>query len=390
MGLTSPNACPPCSGRNHAYTSEYVSGCRCAQPITPQTFLMLTSPIHPTQDTSLLLCHELRTPLTSIQGALKLLGYQHLDSLSDDAQRLLAIAINNADRLVRLTNALEVQPTPLLTVLSSAKIELLQLENDLHLAAEEKKFHLLYQPIICLGTRKIIGFEALARWRHSTRGEIAPQVFIPLAEKTNLIYEIGLLLLGQACRQLRQWQIKFPSHSPLTISVNISAVQLQDPYLAEQISQILAENFLLPSSLKLEITESALVENADVAVKTLINLRQLGVQIYIDDFGTGYSSLGRLQELPFDTLKIDQSFVRNKNWVMSEMILVLAQKLELDVIVEGVESLEDLISLKQLGCQKMQGYFFSRPVSPARIANLLSYKFVEKRLNALEASIPKR
>lgn len=328
--------------------------------------------------------------MTSIQGALKLLGYQHLDSLSDDAQRLLAIAINNADRLVRLTNALEVQPTPLLTVLSSAKIELLQLENDLHLAAEEKKFHLLYQPIICLGTRKIIGFEALARWRHSTRGEIAPQVFIPLAEKTNLIYEIGLLLLGQACRQLRQWQIKFPSHSPLTISVNISAVQLQDPYLAEQISQILAENFLLPSSLKLEITESALVENADVAVKTLINLRQLGVQIYIDDFGTGYSSLGRLQELPFDTLKIDQSFVRNKNWVMSEMILVLAQKLELDVIVEGVESLEDLISLKQLGCQKMQGYFFSRPVSPARIANLLSYKFVEKRLNALEASIPKR
>ncbi|MEA5448240.1 EAL domain-containing protein [Leptolyngbya sp. CCNP1308] len=349
---------------------------------------MLTIPINPTQDTSLLLCHELRTPLTSIQGALKLLGYQHLDSLSDDAQHLLAIATKNADRLVRLTNALEVQPTPLLTVLSSAKIELLQLENDLHSAAEEKNFHLLYQPIICLENRRIIGFEALARWQHSTRGDISPQVFIPLAEKTNLIYGIGLLLLGQACRQLHQWQIKFPSTSPLTMSVNLSAVQLQCPHLVEQISQILTKNFLLPSSLKLEITESTLIENADVAVKTLANLRQLGVQIYIDDFGTGYSSLGRLQELPFDTLKIDQSFVRNKNWIMSETILMLAQKLGLDVIVEGVESLEELISLKQLGCRKMQGYFFSKPVDPASIANLLSQKFVEKRLNFLQESMP--
>lgn len=325
--------------------------------------------------------------MTSIQGALKLLGYQHLDSLSDDAQHLLAIAINNADRLVRLTNALEVQPTPLLTVLSSAKIELLHLENDLHLAAEEKNFHLLYQPIICLETRRIIGFEALARWRHSTRGEIAPQVFIPLAEKTNLIYSIGLLLLDQACHQLRQWQIKFPSSSPLTMSVNLSAVQLQSPDLELQISQILAKNFLLPNSLKLEITESTLVKNADVAVKTLTALRQLGVQIYIDDFGTGYSSLGRLQDLPFDTLKIDQSFVRNKNWIMSETILMLAQKLGLDVIVEGVESLDDLTNLRRLGCQKMQGYFFSRPVDSDKITNLLSYKFVEKRLNALEADM---
>ncbi|MGF1516802.1 MAG: EAL domain-containing protein [Nodosilinea sp.] len=347
---------------------------------------MLKSSINPTQDTSLLLCHELRTPLTSIQGALKLLGYQHLDSLSDDAQRLLAIAINNADRLVRLTNALEVKPTPLLTILSSAKIELLQLENDLHLAAEKQDFYLLYQPVICLENKKIIGFEALARWRHSTRGEIAPQVFIPLAEKTNLIYDIGLFLLDQACRQLRQWQINFPSNPPLTMSVNLSAVQLQNPSLAEQISKILAKNFLSLSSLKLEVTESALVENADVAVKTLANLRQLGVQIYIDDFGTGYSSLGRLQELPFDTLKIDQSFVRNKNWIMSEAILMLAQKLGLDVIVEGVESLEDLINLKQLGCQRMQGYFFSKPVDPASIADLLNHKFIEERLNFLEKS----
>ncbi len=333
---------------------------------------------------SLLLCHELRTPLTSIQGALKLLGYQHLDSLSDDAQNLLAIAINNADRLVRLTNALEVEPMPLVTVLSSARLDFLQLENDLHLAAEAKDFHLLYQPIICLEDSRVIGFEALARWQHSTRGEISPEVFIPLAEKTNLIYGIGLFLLDQACRQLYQWQTSFPSDSPLTMSVNLSAIQLQDPYLVDQVSQILAKNFLSPSSLKLEVTESALVEDADVAVENLAQLRQLGVQIYIDDFGTGYSSLGRLQELPFDTLKIDQSFVRSKNWIMSETILMLAQKLDLDVIVEGVESLEDLISLKKLGCRKMQGYFFSRPIDSASIGNLLnqnlSQNFVEKQI----------
>ncbi len=349
---------------------------------------MLKSPIDPTQDTSLLLCHALKTPLTSIQGALKLLGYQHLDSLSDDAQNLLTIAINNADRLVRLTNELEVQKTPLLTVLSSAKIELLQLENDLHLAAKENDFYLLYQPIICLEDRKVIGFEALARWRHGSRGEIAPQVFIPLAEKTKLIYEIGLILLDKACQQLRQWQTRFPSSSPLTMSVNLSAVQLQDLNLVEQISQILAKNSLSLSSLKLEITESALVENANVAVKTLAKLRQLGIQIYIDDFGTGYSSLGRLQELPFDTLKIDQSFVRNKNWIMSETILMLAQKLGLEVIVEGVENLDELMNLQQLGCRKMQGYFFSRPIAPAGIAKLLSHNFVESRLKILETSSP--
>lgn len=347
---------------------------------------MLKSTTNSIQDTSLLLCHELRTPLTSIQGALRLLGYQHLGALSEDAQHLLAIAINNADRLVRLTNALEVQTTPLLTVLSSAKVELLQLENDLHQAIQEKNFYLLYQPIICLDTSQIIGFEALARWRHSTRGEISPEVFIPLAEKANIICDIGFFLLDKACYQLRQWQNEFPSSTPLSMSVNLSAIQLQNETLVDKVSYILSKNSLSPSSLKLEITESALVENESIAVKTLVNLQQLGVQIYIDDFGTGYSSLGRLQELPFDTLKIDQSFVRNKNWIMSETILMLAQKMDLDVIVEGVESLEDLITLKQLGCRKMQGYFFSRPTDSAGIAALLSYKKLEYRAKIFAAS----
>jgi c-di-GMP phosphodiesterase len=327
--------------------------------------------MHSTQDTSLLICHELRTPLTSIQGALKLLGGQHFGSLSADGQRLLTIAINNAERLIRLANALEIQPTPLLTVLSASRIELLQLENDLHQAVEQEEFYLLYQPIVCLETNQIIGFEALARWWHSTRNEISPEIFIPLAEKTGLIYGLGCSLLEQACQQLRQWQVEFPSIDSLSVSVNVSVLQLLEPQLVEKISQILEQNQIVPSSLKLEITESALIENKHLALETLIELQRVGVQFHIDDFGTGYSSLGRLQELPFDTLKIDRSFIHNKNWIMSEAILMLAQRLNLDVIVEGVETLDDFISLKQLGCQKMQGYFFSKPTDSASASSML-------------------
>lgn len=322
-------------------------------------------------DPALLLCHELRTPLTSIQGALKLLGCQHLDSLSEHGQRLLAIASNNADRLVRLANALEVQPTPLLTVLSTSKIELLQLENDLHRAVELNEFYLCYQPIVSLETNQIIGVEALARWQHSRRGDISPEIFIPLAEQTGLIYTLGLSLLDQACQQLRRWQTEFPSLQPFSTSVNLSALQLLQPQLVEHIEQILKHNSIISGSLKLEITESALIENKPLAIEVLAELQQLGIQLHIDDFGTGYSSLGRLQELPFSTLKVDRLFVHNKNWAMSEAILMLAQRLNLDVIIEGVETLDDLICLKQLGYQKMQGYFFSKPSDVASISSML-------------------
>lgn len=342
---------------------------------------MLERSTNLTQEKSVLLCHELRTPLTSIQGALKLLGYQHLQTLSDDAKALLTIAINNAERLNRLANTLELQPAPLMTVLSPSKLEQLQLENDLHQAVEQRELFLLYQPIICLETARVIGFEALARWHHNIRGDISPEIFIPLAEKTNLIHDLGLFLLNEACQQLRYWQTNLSPQSPLSISVNLSAAQLQDFRLVKQIKEILAESQISPGSLKLEVTESALIENEHTALKILIELRHLGVQIYIDDFGTGYSSLGRLQELPFDTLKIDQSFVRNKNWIMSEAILMLAQRLSLDVIVEGVESLEDLINLKRLGCQKMQGYFFSRPIDSKKVSAMLAQQLTEGKFS---------
>ncbi|WP_052049615.1 EAL domain-containing protein [Leptolyngbya sp. KIOST-1] len=330
---------------------------------------------HPFDDVSLLICHELRTPLASIQGALKLLGYQQSGSLSDDGQRLLAIAINNADRLTRLANALESHPAPLLTLLSTAEVELLQLENDLHQAVAEQQLYLAYQPIVAVDRDQegghILGFEALARWQHRDRGAISPEVFIPLAEKAGLIDTLGLFLLEQACQQLHYWQTQFPSLSPLSISVNLSALQLVQPQLVERIGDVLERHHISPSSLKLEVTESALIENKDVALAALVQLQELGIQLYIDDFGTGYSSLGRLQDLPFDTLKIDRSFIRNKNWAMSEAILMLAERLQLDVIVEGVETLEDLNCLRELGYQKMQGYYFSQPLDTLSITGLL-------------------
>ncbi|PZV15585.1 MAG: diguanylate phosphodiesterase [Leptolyngbya sp.] len=327
--------------------------------------------VHPITDVSLLICHELRTPLTSINGALKLLGYQQNGTLSDDAQRLLTIAINNADRLTRLANALENQAVPLLTLLSTTEMDLLQIENDLHRAVEQQEFELAYQPIVAADSGQIVGFEALARWQHSTRGEISPEVFIPLAEKTGLIGTLGRSLLDQACQQLRQWQTEFPAIPALSISVNLSAVQLLQPQLAAEVDAILRRHHLDPSSLKLEVTESALIDNKDLALATLADLHQLGIQLYIDDFGTGYSSLGRLRDLPFDTLKIDRSFIRNKNWAMSEAILMMAERLNLDVIVEGVETLDDVLTLRSLGCKKMQGYYFSAPAAAADIAALL-------------------
>lgn len=335
----------------------------------------------PFDDISLLICHELRTPLASIQGALKLLGYQQSGSLSDDGQKLLTIAINNADRLTRLANALEHQPTPLMTLLSTAELELLQLENDLHQAVEQGAFYLDYQPIVAIEHNRMVGVEALARWRHSQRGDISPEVFIPLAEKAGLIDTLGLFLLEQACQQLRQWQIQFPTVVPLSVSVNLSAVQLRHPQLVERVSQILKRHHIAPSSLKLEVTESALIENKELALTALVELRQLGIQLYIDDFGTGYSSLGRLQDLPFDTLKIDRSFIRNKNWAMSEAIFMLAERLRLDVIVEGVETLADLTVLKELGYDKMQGYYFSQPIDGLGVACLLMRQVLDGQLS---------
>ncbi|EKQ66926.1 EAL domain-containing protein [Leptolyngbyaceae cyanobacterium JSC-12] len=323
-------------------------------------------------DLSSFISHELRTPLTSIQGALRLLHMGHLGSLTEEGQRLLNIAIHNTHRLTRLAEAIEHEPAISMSIISELEIEQLQLENDFYSAFECQELQLFYQPIIAIQTNRITGFEALARWHHPSKGWISPATFIPLAEKIGLIHQLGLWSLEQACRQLAEWQQQFPTQPPLTMNVNLSTLQLLQPDLAPQILHIIQSTHIAPSSLKLEITESALIENYEAAIAILSNLRAIGVQFYVDDFGTGYSSLGRLKELPIDALKIDRSFISGRKWDISETILLLANKLGLDVVAEGVETSEEVDSLKTLGCHHMQGYFFSRPIDSQMASDLLA------------------
>jgi EAL domain-containing protein (putative c-di-GMP-specific phosphodiesterase class I) len=317
---------------------------------------------HSIEDIALLICHELRTPLTSIQAVLGLLHTGKLDSLSEEGQQLLRIAISNAKRLGRLANAIERTPSLPATLLSRTEIEQLQLENDLHHALDRQQFEVVYQPIIAVDSYKTVGFEALLRWRHPSKGNISPTIFIPLAEQAGLIHHVGLWVLEQACHQLHLWQQQFACTPPLSMSVNLSALQLLQPDLLKDIKRILQQTNIAPGSLKLEITETTFIENQQLASHLLTELRQSEVQVYIDDFGTGYSSLARLQDFPIDALKIDRSFVQSKCWHISEIIILLASRLNLDVIAEGVETTEDLLMLQTMGCKQMQGYLFSEPV----------------------------
>jgi c-di-GMP phosphodiesterase len=325
---------------------------------------------HAFKDLNTLISHELRTPLTSIRGVLGLLRSGQLTSLSDEGQRLLEIAVNNTNRLIRLANAIDQDTMLDMTILSAHDIEEFQLENDLHTALNKQEFRLFYQPIISTETGKINCLEALARWHHPDRGIVSPDVFIPMVEKNGLIHQLGMDLMNQACEQLKLWQAQFPTYQSLSISVNLSPIQLLQPQLVCQVRDILEKTELAPHCLKLEITESALICNRDVAIAIISDLKAMGVQIYIDDFGTGYSSLGRLQDFPINALKIDRSFIYHQQWDITGAIILLAARLGLDVIAEGVETLEEVTFLKQLGCKRIQGYFFSKPVD-SQAATLL-------------------
>ncbi len=256
-------------------------------------------------------------------------------------------------------------------------VNLLQLETDLRKALERDQFFIHYQPIVSLDSFHIRGFEALVRWAHPERGFISPMDFIPVAEETGLIVALGEWTLHEACRQMHHWQHEFPSQDPMFISVNLSTKQFNQPNLIEQVSDILRTTGLNPRALKLEITESAVMENIEVATEMLRQLRALGVQLSIDDFGTGYSSLSYLHRFPIDTLKIDRSFVsrmsgNNENTEIVRTIVVLAQNLGMDVVAEGVETNEQLALLRQLGCEYGQGYYFSRPVSDVEAGRIIA------------------
>lgn len=240
-----------------------------------------------------------------------------------------------------------------------------------------REFRVYYQPIVSLQTGKIIGFEALIRWQHPQRGLISPVEFIPLAEETGLITILGEWVLRQACEQLAQWHQNLAEGEQLMMTVNLSPAQLKKPDLPQIVAKILQKTHLNSHKLKLEITESGLMENIDIALSLLQRFTKLGVQLSIDDFGIGYSSLGRLQHLPFNTLKIDQSFVRwmgfeNESLEIVQTILTLAHNLGMNVVAEGVESLEQLSQLRQLQCDYGQGYLFSRPIDAIAATTLLT------------------
>ena len=223
-------------------------------------------------------------------------------------------------------------------------------------------------------TGKIIGAEALVRWNHPERGLVSPGVFIPLAEETGLIVALGEWVLRTACAQTKMWQTNHCSS--LQIAVNLSSYQFNEPNLTQKVAGILAELSFNPKLLELELTESIIVTNTEAAIATMNALRELGIQISIDDFGTGYSSLGYLQRFSFDTLKIDQCFVRNlttdsKNTAIITAIIQMAHSLNLKVIAEGVETEIERDFLCQQECDAMQGYFFSRPIPAPDFERLL-------------------
>lgn len=252
----------------------------------------------------------------------------------------------------------------------------LQLETDLRYAIETQQFHLHYQPIWSLSTNAITGFEALIRWTHPTRGIISPAEFIPIAEETGLILPIGQWVIQEACRQMNVWRENFPAAQLLTVSVNLSAKQFSEPNLVGQIQSALDQTGFPPHRLKIEITETMIVENHQVAVQTLTQLQALGIQIQVDDFGTGYSSLSVLHSLPLDTLKIDISFVRlletdPDNAEIVKVIIKLAQNLGMVAIAEGVETQSQLLQLKSLGCDFAQGYLLAKPLPPQKIELLM-------------------
>ncbi|MGF1520912.1 MAG: EAL domain-containing protein [Leptolyngbyaceae cyanobacterium] len=308
-------------------------------------------------------CHELRTPLTSIRGALSLLKYEDFAKFSDDGARLLNIAINATSRLKRLANMLEAQSESLPSMVSLEDLERLKLGNEIAQGLSQQEFFLDYQPIVSIVDNSITGFEALGRWQHPAKGLVSPEIFIPIAEKSGLIKQLGLFFLEKACQQLYIWQQEFSPRLPITMSINLSSVQLSEPDLSHKIKQILIKTNIPPNTLKLEITESALMENHDGALENIFRLRDIGVQIYLDDFGTGYSSLSRLQNIHVDALKIDKSFVLSQNWILSETIILLADRLQLDVIAEGVETLAQLQTLQKMGCKSVQGYYFAKPMN---------------------------
>jgi diguanylate cyclase (GGDEF)-like protein/PAS domain S-box-containing protein len=253
----------------------------------------------------------------------------------------------------------------------------LELETDLRRALERGELQNYYQPIVALDSGEIMGFESLMRWKHPTRGMLSPEKFISLAEDTGLIRELGWWSLCEACRRLKAWKANLGPDRELFISVNLSTKQFLQPKLVENIAALLRDLDLSPNALKLEITESTVMEDPTGAVEMLQEMKDLGIRLAIDDFGTGYSSLSYLHRFPLDMLKIDRSFISglsgaSQGMEIARTIMPLAKNLHLDVVAEGVETVEQVRELRKLNCKYGQGFYFSEPLSADKVEALMN------------------
>ena len=260
------------------------------------------------------------------------------------------------------------------TTMNAEVSERVRLENDLHSAVERDEFELHYQPQVETGSGRVVGVEALLRWRHPERGLMAPLDFIPVAEETGLIVPIGEWVLRTACRQVKEWAAK--GHEGLLLAVNLSARQFQQLDLAPTVAAVLAETGLEPGRLELEITETLAMQNVDFTARVLADLRAMGAGIALDDFGTGFSSLSHLSGLPITTLKIDRTFVGNLDRdrslaAIAAAVITLGHQLGLGVVAEGAERPEEVAWLRERGCDLVQGFYFSRPLPAAELAVVL-------------------
>ena len=304
---------------------------------------------------------------TSIGIVMSAIGYQHPEDVLRDADIAMYTAKGNGKNRYEIFDP----------KMRERIVERLELETELRQALEQQRLIVYYQPIVSLKTGQITGFEALVRWNHPTRGLLCPADFIPLAEETGLIISIDRWVLNEACRQMLAWQQEYPLTTPLTISVNLSSKQVAQPDLVEQIERILAETGLDSKYLKLEMTESAIMENNSATNEMFSKLRVLGVQVQIDDFGTGYSSLSYLHQFPVSALKIDRSFVsrmneQSNNPEIAQAVVILAHDLGIETVAEGVETEQQLDQLKALSCEYGQGFLVSRPLSGRDVQQLLS------------------
>jgi EAL domain-containing protein (putative c-di-GMP-specific phosphodiesterase class I) len=266
--------------------------------------------------------------------------------------------------------------------------DLATLESDLRRALGREEIKVLYQPIVRLEDKTIAGFESLVRWDHPKLGRIPPSDFVPLAERTGLIIPLGMFVLDRTARQLADWQEELGRSVSLFCSVNVSSRQLLRHDLINDVKSVLVRSNVARGSLKLEVTESLVMENPEYAAQVLVRVRELGAGLSLDDFGTGYSSLSYLQRFPFDTIKIDQTFVHGTGLgdrrVILRSIIGLAHDLGMDVVAEGAESEADALELHDLGCEFVQGFLYGQPMTAAEASRLI-FRSVEEEEEEEEA-----